>query len=208
MLNKNTKVFGSFSACAGNVGCTYFNAKFTELGIDAIYKSFSIEDIKEAVSAARCLNFSGFAVSMPYKTSVLEYVDQYSPEVHKINAANTVINEKGTLIAYNTDYYAAYKMLAGNEKKIVLLGNGGLAKAVNVALRDLQISSETIIRKNWEKIRDIRESLVVNCTPVGNLELDPTNTLLDCRIGTETGNQFARYQAQKQLELYLRSIST
>ena len=74
MINKDTKIYCSFAKEAGNVGCKVFNSAFNYYGLDAIYKSFSINDIKSAVDAVRTLDIKGFAVSMPYKYKVLDFV--------------------------------------------------------------------------------------------------------------------------------------
>ena len=206
MINKDTKIFGSFAAEAGNVGCTYFNEKFESLGINAIYKSFSIKDIKKAIAAARCLNFSGFAVSMPYKIDVLKYVDRLSEEVEAVNAANTIINDNGILTAHNTDYYAAREILSMSRQEAVVLGNGGLAQSVKTALKDLNIPHTVIVRENWHTLTAIRESAVINCTPVADIQIHHSNSFLDLRVTTKIGADFAKRQAQQQLKLYLESI--
>ena len=69
MITKDTKIYGSFSKNAGSLGTKLFNLAFKYYNINAIYRSFSIDNIEDAVQAARTLKFSGFAVSMPYKFS-------------------------------------------------------------------------------------------------------------------------------------------
>ena len=69
-INKDTKLYGSFSIKAGNNGCKTFNACFDHYEMNAIYKSFSVTDIKDAVLSAKTLGFSGFAVSMPFKIEI------------------------------------------------------------------------------------------------------------------------------------------
>tara|TARA_B100000161_G_C33238395_1_gene275920 strand:- start:108 stop:335 length:228 start_codon:yes stop_codon:yes gene_type:complete len=73
MIDKNTKLYGSFSIKAGSVGCRIFNTSFKYNNINAIYKSFSIED---AVKSAKCLSFSGFAVIMPFKSHIIKFLDE------------------------------------------------------------------------------------------------------------------------------------
>tara|TARA_Y100000310_G_C20694529_1_gene824607 strand:+ start:2916 stop:3539 length:624 start_codon:yes stop_codon:yes gene_type:complete len=202
MINKDTKLFGSFSRLAGNVGCTFFNSRFQKWGIDAIYKSYSITNIEEAVCAARCLNFSGFAVSMPYKSDVIKYVDKMSTAVENIGASNTIVNDNGVFIAYNTDYVAAYEVLHSCQTKLFILGKGGYAKAVVQAARDLNLSYEMITRETWADIEEIRESTIFNCTPVKGLKTNPSNKFIDCDVGSPTGQMLAHLQATKQFKLY------
>ena len=107
MINKDTKIFGSFSKSPGNRGCSIFNSAFKYHEINAIYKSYQVNDIADAVAAARTLRFSGFAVSMPFKQEVIKHVDEVSPEASICGSANTVISNRGLLIAHNTDYFIA-----------------------------------------------------------------------------------------------------
>ena len=98
VINKDTDIYGSFAEQAGNSGCILFNNAFEFYGMNAIYKSFSVDDIMWATQAALCLDIKGFAVTMPYKTDVLKYVNDHSEEVDEIGAANTVTNKDGHLI--------------------------------------------------------------------------------------------------------------
>ena len=111
MINKDTLLFGSFSKKAGNNGCMFFNTKFKENNVDAIYKSFSINNINDAINAAICLNFSAFAVSMPFKTEIIKLLDDYNEIVKKTNSCNTVLIKNNNLIGYNTDYMAVKDLL-------------------------------------------------------------------------------------------------
>ena len=99
IINKDTKLFGSFSQNPGNRGCQIFNAAFRYHQIDAIYKSYQISDIKSAVEAARTLGFSGFAVSMPFKKNVLEHVDIHADTAILCGSANTIVESSGILQA-------------------------------------------------------------------------------------------------------------
>ena len=110
-LNKDTEIYCSFAKNAGNTGCQMMNTAFYYYGLNKIYKSFSIDNIGNAVDAVRTLDIKGFAITMPFKTQVLDYVDEIPYAIKDIGAANTVINNGGYLIAYNTDYLAALKYL-------------------------------------------------------------------------------------------------
>jgi shikimate dehydrogenase len=202
MINKDTKLFGSFSKKAGNTGCKTFNTAFKQCNIDAIYRSFSVNDIKEAVQAARCLNFSGFAISMPFKFEVVNYVDQATEEVHAIGAANTVINKNGILVAYNTDFLAVKDFLKNYNKELYILGDGGYAAAVKYAVDFLNKKYTLITRSNWNTISLLKNKTVFNCTPVENIEVDSSNDFIDCLTTTETGKRLAFLQACKQFKLY------
>ena len=210
MINKDTKIYCSFSSKAGNKGCNFFNEAFRKQNIDAIYKSFSVRDIKAAVQAVRTLSISGFAVSMPFKTHVLEYIDDFAEEVALIGAANTIINDDGKLKAYNTDFLAAKSVLfdhlgielTSSPLPLYILGNGGYAKAVAYGAKSLGYKPQTITRGNWGDIGEINNSIIFNCTPVENVAVNASNRYIDCITTTESGARLSRIQASHQFKLY------
>ena len=158
MINKDTEIYCSFAKEAGNVGCKVFNTAFKYYDMNKIYKSFSVDNIEDAVNAVKTLDIKGFAVTMPFKTEVLDYVDYMSNGVKAVGAANTIINERGILTAHNTDYNAAKEVLdecLGVDLHI--LGSGGYAAAVITAARDLGYNPNIITRNNWNEIKEIRE---------------------------------------------------
>ena len=207
MINKDTLVFGSFSKKAGNVGCLFFNTEFQKRGINAIYKSFSIVSIQDAVAAAKCLGFSGFAVSMPFKTEIIQYLDEVDDVVKKTNSCNTVLIRNSKLYGYNTDYSAVKEVLSKVDvSPLYILGNGGYSKTVQICAKELDLSYQVITRETWDTISSIQNSTVFNCTPVEMINVDTTNYFIDCIVSTPTGAELALKQAGVQLELYLSMI--
>ena len=204
-IDKDTEIYCSFAEKAGNTGCQMMNTAFYYYGLNKIYKSFSVRSIGDAVNAVRTLDIKGFAITMPYKVDVLNYVDDMTDDVKEIGAANTVLNVNGSLSAYNTDAYAATTLLDeyDNRKKVYIVGNGGYSKAVRWGANDCRFDIETITRSNWNDIYGVRDSVVYNCTPV-NIEdmVHSSNDFINCLVNTDTGKQLARLQASKQFELY------
>ena len=78
MINKNTEIYCSFAKKAGDVGCKLFNSSFNYYGMDKIYKSFSVNNIQDAVNAVRTLDIKGFAVTMPFRIEVVDYSIHWS----------------------------------------------------------------------------------------------------------------------------------
>ena len=205
-INKDTEIYCSFAKKAGNTGCQMMNTAFHYYGLNKIYKSFSVDNIEDAINSVKTLGIKGFAITMPYKIEVLDYVDELDDSVKKIKSANTVINDNGKLIAYNTDYYAAKTMLSeinflNGYPKIFILGNGGYSKAVQQAVKDLNLDYTLITRDNWDTIDDIRNSVVYNCTPI-SVDINEYNTYINSDVKSETGLRLATLQASKQFELY------
>ena len=202
-VNKDTEIYCSFAEKSGNTGCQMMNTAFHWYGLNKIYKSFSVDNIEEAVNSVRTLDIKGFAITMPYKIEVLNYVDVTDAAVSQIGAANTVINEGGRLSAYNTDSYAAmaYLDMYDNRKPLYIIGNGGYAKAVKWASNSFNVNQ--ITRDNWDELFDIKDSIVYNCTPVDITDwIDKSNDFINCLVTTQTGIDLATLQASKQFELY------
>ncbi len=199
MINKDTLIFGSFSSNPGNNGCVYFNNKFKDNDINAIYKSFYSEDIETSLISAISLGFSGFAVSMPFKFEIIKYVDHVDKAVKEIGAANTILIKSNKTYAYNTDWIAAKQYIEKlGISEIMILGNGGFSKAIQYACKQLNIKYKIITRENWELINKEQELYIFNATPA---DVDNKN-LIDGRPHTKTGKEIATMQAEKQYDIY------
>ena len=207
-IDKDTEIYCSFAKAAGNTGCQMMNTAFYYYGLNKIYKSFSVDNIEDAVNSVRTLDIRGFAITMPYKIEVLDYVDKMDESTSEIGAANTVINTDNNLCAYNTDAYAAKTFLReyDNQKILYILGGGGYSKAVKWAAERTGFDIKRVTRDNWSDLRSIKSSIIYNCTPVDisnpMLQIDESNDMINCLVKTETGKQLAKLQASKQFELY------
>ncbi len=203
-INKDTKIYGSFSSKPGNNGCTFFNNKFQENNINAIYKSFYSDNIRNSVIAAKALDFAGFAVSMPFKVEVLNHVNEVDFAVKVIGAANTIVNDNGFLKAYNTDWMGVYNYLLPNKPNyLYILGNGGFGKAVEYACIQLNIPCRFILRAEWDKVPNLEET-IFNATPV---DVEVKGTLIDGRPFVEgQGRVIADLQAEEQYKIYTKWV--
>ena len=206
-VNKDTEIYCSFAKNAGNTGCQMMNSAFYYYGLNKIYKSFSVNNIEDAVNAVKTLNIKGFAITMPYKKDIMEFVDELDESAKVVGAANTVINNNNILKAYNTDYLAAleylsyYKYTARGWDKFYILVDGGFAAGFKAAAKKVDMNYINITRDNWDMISNIKNSLVYNCTPVSDLIMD-SNVFIDCIVTTSTGYKLANMQASHQFKLY------
>ena len=183
----------------------YFNRRFQEDNINAIYKSFYSDDIRASVIAAKALDFGGFAVSMPFKVEVLKYINEVDFPTKVIGAANTVVNRNGFLKAYNTDWVGVYNYLSllTKPEQLYILGNGGFGKAVEYACIQLNIPCRFILRAEWDKVPYL-EGMVFNATPV---DVQVRGTLIDGRPFVEgQGRVIADLQAEEQYKIYTKWI--
>lgn len=166
------------------------------------------ERLPDAIRGLRALGFSGCNVTIPHKLGVLKLVDQVDPVAARIGAVNTVVvQDDGTLSGFNTDAYGFlaslrdirpdFKASAG---PTVILGAGGAARAVAVALLDdgaseIRLANRTMERAQelsridasrihvvaWDRRHDALDgaALVVNTTSQGMVGYTPLDLPLD-----------------------------
>lgn len=140
------------------------NYVFKKNGIDAYYEIYCGKDV---ISDLRNNIIQGINVTVPYKISIIKYLDELDDNAKRIGAVNTVINRDGKLIGYNTDYdgfYDTMKYYNVEAKKAHILGCGGAAKAVKAVLDDMDIENCFIHRCSINGNID----LLVNATSVLN----------------------------------------
>lgn len=202
-IDKDTLLYGSFAKTAGSTGCLFHNAGFKKHNINAIYKSFSVDNIKDAITAMKTLNIKGAGVTMPFKMQVLEHLDVRKDGVTEVMACNTLVNDNGIITGYNTDFLAATDYLRPlNLKEIIILGRGGYAKAVTYACNNLNIKVTNINREHWTSITYIKNKTVFNCTPVTNIKTRKSVNFIDCIVSTKTGKELSDIQAKYQFKIY------
>ncbi|MGN1182160.1 MAG: shikimate dehydrogenase [Faecalibacillus sp.] len=116
---------------------TMHNAACQALSLDYAYLAFDIqpEQLEDAVKGFKALNVRGWNVSMPYKTSIGQYLDQISPIAKMCGAINTVINDQGVLTGTITDGTGYMRSLKDKGidiigKKMTIIGAGGAATAI------------------------------------------------------------------------------
>ncbi len=163
----------------------YFNQKFQAENLNAEYVNFEISDIGYFMEViAENPNLCGLNVTIPYKQQVIPYLDDMDPDAKRIGAVNVIkfINDKGgvKLKGYNSDVIgfrdSISPMLKSWMKKALVLGNGGAAKAVVVALEHLGVESKIVSRTPQEGAIGYDEltpevmneyHVIVNTTPLG-----------------------------------------
>ena len=69
-------------------------------------------------------------------------------------------------------------------------------------MKHYNIDPIVITRENWNSIKDIKNSLIYNCSPVENLPIHKSNRFIDCIVSSTTGHNLARMQAEHQFEMY------
>ena len=132
------------------------------------------EELEEFIKNS---DFSGFNVTIPYKSDVIPYCDELTPVAKRLGAVNTIVRrENGSLIGHNTDYFGFDTMLRRSGllisgKKVLVLGTGGTSKTAVAVLQDHGANVVTISRSgenNYNNLHLHQDAFViVNATPVG-----------------------------------------
>ena len=142
------------------------NAAFAVLGLNWVYVPFSVdpERIAEAMAAVRALDLAGLNVTIPHKLAVLPYLDEISDDARLLGAVNTVVPREGRLLGYNTDGQGFLRSLEATGEPIsgsavVLIGAGGSARAVALALARAGAASLTVVNRTLERAQAVVELL-------------------------------------------------
>lgn len=162
----------------------YFTDKIKKTAINDVgfenYPLAVIEEFPELLKANPELK--GLSVTIPYKETVLQYVNDFSDEVKSIGAANCIRIRGNKLTAFNTDIIgfekSFIKQLKSLHKKALILGTGGASKAVQYVLHKLNIDFLVVSRnknnkENFVQYKEItpaiieEHNIIINCTPLG-----------------------------------------
>lgn len=160
---------------------SFFTDLFAKNQIDASYDNIEVTDLSKWFEDKSFAEFSGFSVTIPYKTEIIPFLDELSDEAKAIGAVNTVKNVNGKLIGYNTDSFgfgqSIKPFLNNHHERAMILGTGGASKAIAFVLKNIGLSVIFISRnpKNNSEFgyESINENMlnackmIVNCTPVG-----------------------------------------
>ncbi|MBM7636775.1 shikimate dehydrogenase [Streptococcus saliviloxodontae] len=114
------------------------NYAFDKTGVNGVYVAWDIpeEDVQVTLENVKRYDMFGVNISMPYKQTVIPYMDELTDSAHLIGAVNTVINRDGKLIGHNTDGIGFFRSLATfadfevKDKVMTILGGGGAATAL------------------------------------------------------------------------------
>lgn len=207
VLNKDTVLCISISARPGSFGMTVHNAAYRAVGLDFIYKAFRVEDLAGALAGVRALGIRGCSVSMPFKERAIAFVDSVDAVAASIGAINTIINESGRLVGFNTDVFGVRAALEplpiSRDGQVLVLGAGGMARAIVYALKSLGFTRIALTNRSaarldgwpsalqcpivpWEERNEVPAQLLVNATSVGMAPLPqemPVVEALLSRVG-------------------------
>ncbi len=139
-LDAHTVLYGVLgSPVRHSISPAIHNAAFEAKGLNGVYLAFETTDLPGSLAGTKALSFGGLSITLPFKSAVIPLLDQLDPLAEKIGAVNTIRNEGGKLIGFNTDGPGALKALDAvtdvSGKRCLLVGAGGAARAIGYVLR-------------------------------------------------------------------------
>ena len=131
--------------------------------IEANYdkKKLSENDLKNIISEVKEKKINGINVTVPFKKAVIPFLDELSPEAKETQSVNTIYLQNGTTIGHNTDIagfelaikYAKYDV---SNKKIFILGAGGVSPSIIYSLKKMKASKITLTNRTKEKAENLK----------------------------------------------------
>ena len=135
-----------------------------ENNINAIYdkKKLGENELKNIISEVKEEKINGINVTVPFKKLVIPFLDELSPEAKDTQSVNTIYLQNGNTIGHNTDIagfelaikYAKYDI---SNKKIFVLGAGGVAPSIIYSLKKMKVSKITLSNRTKEKAQSLQD---------------------------------------------------
>ncbi len=141
-INARTRLYCLFGRPAKHsLSPAMQNAAFSAMGINAVYLTFEISSLGQAVQAMRTLPIHGASVTIPFKSEIIPYLDDVEPAARRMGAVNTLVLSGDLIKGHNTDGYGALQALTNNGVSphgatVLVAGNGGSARSIAHALMD------------------------------------------------------------------------
>jgi shikimate dehydrogenase len=165
-INHNTKIVGVIGhPIKHSFSPMMHNYAFDKLELGYVYLPFDISTVglQDSLKGMVALGIKGFNVTIPHKERIIEYLDELSDSAKIVGAVNTVVNDNGTLIGYNTDVNGIVNTLAEykeniNGKTVSVLGAGGAARSVIYTLiNHFNVKKINIINRTVEKAESLKD---------------------------------------------------
>ena len=169
-----------------------------ENNIEAIYdkKKLNENELKSIISEVKDEKINGINVTVPFKKAVIPFLDELSPEAKDTQSVNTIYLQNGNVVGHNTDIagfelaikYAKFDL---NNKKIFILGAGGVSPSIIYALRKMKVSKISLTNRTKEKAESLKNlfkdleivewgeridfDMIINATSIGLKKEDGLN---------------------------------
>jgi len=164
------------------------NYWFNKNNIDAVYdkKQINEADIKEIISEVRNGKIDGINVTVPFKKSVIPFIDELSSEAKKSQSVNTIYKENNKVLGHNTDISGFELAIRGKgydikDKKVFILGAGGVVPSIIIALKKMKVAKIFLSNRTKKKAEELKKTFsnleIVNWgeTPEFNMIINATS---------------------------------
>ena len=171
-INGKTRVCGLFGfPVEHSFSPAMHNAAYRKLGLNWVYVPCSVRPdcLEQAVQGITALDLAGVNVTVPHKQNVIALLDELDPAARVIGAVNTIVNVDGRLVGYNTDGQGFIRSLENEAnftprgKSALILGAGGAARAVVIALAFAGLDSLYITNRTPERAEDLARDVSRAC---------------------------------------------
>jgi len=176
------------------------NRAFRECGINGIYTAFHIkgEQLGDFIAGVRAMGIRGVNVTIPHKLDVMPFLDEIDESARLIGAVNTIVNNDGHLVGYNTDglgYVRSLKEEAEpnlSGKRILIIGAGGATRGIVYALTKEGVASVTIANRTLARAEELAEVFKgrADVRAIGNEALQEACANADIVINTTSVGMF------------------
>lgn len=153
-------------------------AAFAQMGFAATYTAYQVNDAADVVRIIRTRGIRGASITIPFKETVLAFLDEVDANASGIGAVNTIVNRDGGLVGYNTDGPGLIRDLAEwmtiRGKTFIILGAGGAARAAVFALIQAG-GTPVIVNRTAERTRMLADHFGCRWglpAEIGRLEAD------------------------------------
>ena len=137
-----------------------------EMDVNMVYVPFRVDNdkVEDAVKGAFALNLLGCNVTVPHKSAVIPYLVDIDPLAKRIGAVNTLVRQENGFKGYNTDMPGLYRAMCKDgvdpkDRDCLILGAGGVARAVAVMLADKGANSISILNRTYERAEEIAKEI-------------------------------------------------
>ncbi|MDB9473803.1 shikimate dehydrogenase [Dolichospermum circinale] len=167
MITGKTKILGVIGhPIEHSLSPLMHNAALTKLGLDYVYLPFPVapENLATAIAGFASIGVVGFSITIPHKQAILPLLSEISPIAQAIGAVNTVVNKGNKWLGTNTDVEGFIAPLQTtyhqdwSQKKAVILGNGGAARAVVAGCIQLGLAEIHVVGRNLQKLQVFEQS--------------------------------------------------
>jgi shikimate dehydrogenase len=190
MLNTETKLFAILGyPVTHSFSPIIQNKWFEKEHLNSVYLPFESKgyELEGTIKSLRELKFSGFNITLPYKTEALKHIDVIDKFAEKIGSINTVVINDNKLYGYNTDYLGFAKDLEEKKiivknKNIIVIGAGGAARAIVAALKAGKAKNVYIANRTLDKATKLAREFKVKSIDIKNVKdiLGDANLLVNC----------------------------